>query len=140
SRAARPDPHAAGLGGDAHPPSHRHRRSCAGRRRRRRARGYRERPGRDRGVTGAVGCVVSVLLAAPVPSALSSPGARIDSAVRRAFGGELRRAIVAVEVRRLSDGATLYRRNADVSMTPASTLKLATTAAALDAFGPDARW
>ena len=45
----------------------------------------------------------------------------------------------AVEVRSLESGKVLYARNAEKDMTPASTAKLVTTAAALDAFGPDDR-
>jgi D-alanyl-D-alanine carboxypeptidase/D-alanyl-D-alanine-endopeptidase (penicillin-binding protein 4) len=52
----------------------------------------------------------------------------------------LRHAIVSVSVRQLSSGTVVYARNAELSMTPASALKLATTAAALDAYGPEARF
>ncbi len=44
-----------------------------------------------------------------------------------------------VEVRSLQTGAVLYARNAGKAFRPASTLKLVTTAAALDAFGPGER-
>jgi D-alanyl-D-alanine carboxypeptidase/D-alanyl-D-alanine-endopeptidase (penicillin-binding protein 4) len=44
-----------------------------------------------------------------------------------------------LEVRGLRSGRVLYARNAEKTFRPASTLKLVTTAAALDAFGPDAR-
>jgi D-alanyl-D-alanine carboxypeptidase/D-alanyl-D-alanine-endopeptidase (penicillin-binding protein 4) len=53
----------------------------------------------------------------------------------------LRRAAVGVEVVRLGGGpaedATLYRRDAQVPLIPASNLKLLTTAAALQKLGPD---
>ena len=42
-------------------------------------------------------------------------------------------------MRSLRTGRVLYARNAEKNLKPASTLKLVTTAAALDAFGPDAR-
>ena len=44
-----------------------------------------------------------------------------------------------VEVRSLRSGAIVYARNAERNVKPASTLKLVTTAAALDALGADAR-
>ena len=44
-----------------------------------------------------------------------------------------------IEVRSLATGRTLYARNAEKAFRPASNMKLVTTAAALDAFGPDAR-
>jgi D-alanyl-D-alanine carboxypeptidase/D-alanyl-D-alanine-endopeptidase (penicillin-binding protein 4) len=45
----------------------------------------------------------------------------------------------AVEVRSARSGAVVYARNAQRNVKPASTLKLVTTAAVLDALGPDAR-
>jgi D-alanyl-D-alanine carboxypeptidase/D-alanyl-D-alanine-endopeptidase (penicillin-binding protein 4) len=45
-----------------------------------------------------------------------------------------------VEVRDLRSGDVLYARHAGKSMTPASTMKLVTTAAALDVLGPEARF
>ena len=42
-------------------------------------------------------------------------------------------------MRSLRSGSVVYARNAERNLKPASTLKLVTTAAALDAFGPDAR-
>ncbi len=45
-----------------------------------------------------------------------------------------------VSVISLSDGATLYSRNADRLFTPASNMKIYTTAVALDLLGADYRW
>ena len=42
-------------------------------------------------------------------------------------------------MRSLKTGQVLYSRNGAKAFRPASTLKLVTTAAALDAFGPEAR-
>src|SRR5204862_2375375 len=42
-------------------------------------------------------------------------------------------------VRRLRSGKIVYGRSAERNLKPASTMKLVTTAAALDTFGPDAR-
>ena len=41
---------------------------------------------------------------------------------------------------RLRDGRLLYQRNGDKSFTPASNMKVYTTAVALDLLGPDYRW
>ena len=62
--------------------------------------------------------------------------AAVDRIVDRpVFAG----AFWGIEVRSLKTGNVLYARNAGKSMKPASTMKLVTTAAALDAFGPDRR-
>ncbi len=49
-------------------------------------------------------------------------------------------ALWGIEVRDLASGRALYERNADKNMAPASVNKLFTGAAALDAYGPDARF
>jgi PBP4 family serine-type D-alanyl-D-alanine carboxypeptidase len=70
---------------------------------------------------------------APAPDALNAAIDRIldRPALAPAFWG--------IEVRSLKTGRLLYARNAEKNFQPASTLKLVTTAAALDAFGPEAR-
>jgi D-alanyl-D-alanine carboxypeptidase/D-alanyl-D-alanine-endopeptidase (penicillin-binding protein 4) len=52
---------------------------------------------------------------------------------------EFASAFWGIEVRSLASGRSLYARNAEKAFRPASSMKLITTAAALDAFGPDAR-
>lgn len=64
-----------------------------------------------------------------------SPQAQIESVLERA---EFKGAIVAAVVRDLS-GETLYERNADVLLMPASNQKLFTVAYALDTLGPGYR-
>lgn len=67
-------------------------------------------------------------------------GARGPDRLTRAIDALLTRevfgpAIVAVDIRDLATGATVYERNAGMNVKPASTLKLFTTAAILDADG-----
>ena len=89
--------------------------------------------------TASVIALVLVLGATPVlardpsPSRLSKA---IDPIVSRP---DFAAAFWGIEVRSLKTGRTLYARNAEKAFRPASTLKLVTTAAALDTFGPDAR-
>ena len=84
----------------------------------------------------ALGLACAAAAAAKEPA--GSPGLQsaIDRIVDRpVFAG----AFWGIEVRSLRTGKVLYARNAGKNMKPASTLKLVTTAAALDAFGPDLR-
>lgn len=86
--------------------------------------------------------VVALLLGAIALSPLDAqtPASRLQQGVdailaRPAFAP----AWWGIEVRSLASGAVLYDYNAQKNLKPASTLKLVTTAAALDALGPDAR-
>jgi D-alanyl-D-alanine carboxypeptidase/D-alanyl-D-alanine-endopeptidase (penicillin-binding protein 4) len=79
-------------------------------------------------------CAAAAAAKEPVASSGLQPA--IDRIVDRpVFAG----AFWGIEVRSLRTGKVLYARNAGKNMKPASTLKLVTTAAALDAFGPDLR-
>jgi serine-type D-Ala-D-Ala carboxypeptidase/endopeptidase (penicillin-binding protein 4) len=82
-------------------------------------------------------CALLALAARAWAAPASDPLARgIDRILDRpAFAG----AFWGIEVRGLTSGRLLYARNGEKSFRPASTLKLVTTAAALDLFGPDAR-
>ena len=62
---------------------------------------------------------------------------RIDSAIDQS---ELASARWGICVISLSDGSTLYRRDADKLFTPASNMKIYTTGVALDLLGADYRW
>ena len=76
--------------------------------------------------------------AAPAAARPTAPLARRIDAIldQPAFAP----AFWGVEVRDLKSGRVLYARNAEKNLKPASTQKLVTTAAALDAFGPQERF
>ncbi len=81
------------------------------------------------------------LFLAPVPRGHAGP---TPDALARAIDRVVDRAAFApafwgIEVRSLKTGRVLYARNAGKNFRPASTLKLVTTAAVLDAVGPEAR-
>ena len=86
------------------------------------------------------GVAVYVLFAVSSAAAERAGSGGLQGAIDRivdrpAFAG----AFWGIEVRSLKTGKVLYARNAEKNLKPASTLKVVTTAAALDAFGPDAR-
>lgn len=91
------------------------------------------RPGLPLLIAACAGLLAFAAAAEPGPASLRSDlNAILDRpALSSAFWG--------VEVRSLKTGRILYARNSGKAFRPASTLKLVTTAAALDAFGPAAR-
>ena len=83
--------------------------------------------------------MIAVSAAGSASAGDPSPGPlrkAIEAAVARPG---LEAALWGIEVRSLASGKTLYAQNAGKAFRPASTLKLVTTAAALEALGPDAR-
>ncbi|HET7356295.1 MAG TPA: D-alanyl-D-alanine carboxypeptidase, partial [Nocardioidaceae bacterium] len=89
------------------------------------------------------GLTLPASTAAAQVAARTEPQAASAEAVRRALAGLLRDKRlgpqVAVDVGRLGDGTPLFHQGAHL-VTPASTMKLLTTTAALEALGPDHRF
>jgi len=84
------------------------------------------------------------LLALAVCFGLAAPAEAEDARLARTISAVIAEPEYAaghwgIEVRRLATGEVVYAHNAEKSMQPASTLKLVTTAAALDLLGPDRR-
>jgi len=71
---------------------------------------------------------------AATPTALAE---RIDSAIDESDLGAARWGVSVIS---MSDGSTVYQRNADKLFTPASNMKIYTTGVALDLLGADYRW
>jgi D-alanyl-D-alanine carboxypeptidase/D-alanyl-D-alanine-endopeptidase (penicillin-binding protein 4) len=90
-------------------------------------------------LTGSHPTVVAALamLAAAGPGSRSPLAGGIDRIVE---APDFEPAFWGIEVRDLAGGQVLYERNAGKSMMPASVTKLFATAAALDAYGPGARF
>ena len=85
-----------------------------------------------------------VALALALGAGRAEPGDPSPKRLRKAIDPivarpEFASAFWGIEVRSLASGRTLFARNAEKAFRPASNMKLVTTAAALDAFGPDAR-
>jgi D-alanyl-D-alanine carboxypeptidase/D-alanyl-D-alanine-endopeptidase (penicillin-binding protein 4) len=84
--------------------------------------------------------VLLTTLALSLPAAADPSPKRLSREIARVVARpELAAAFWGVEVRSLSTGRTLYSLNAARGFRPASTFKLVTTAATLDAFGSAAR-
>ena len=89
---------------------------------------------------GSAVAAASLALAATAFAARDPGGSSLQKAIDRVLDrAAFAPGFWAVEVRSLKSGKVLYARNAERDMKPASTTKLVTTAAALDAFGPDDR-
>ena len=87
----------------------------------------------------AVALLAAALLAPPASSEAASAGA-LSKGIERILGRPaFAPAFWGIEVRSLRSGKRLYSLNAQKNFKPASTLKLVTTAAVLDALGPEAR-
>jgi D-alanyl-D-alanine carboxypeptidase/D-alanyl-D-alanine-endopeptidase (penicillin-binding protein 4) len=71
------------------------------------------------------------------PAALAPLSDRLDAILDADF---LANAKVSVAVVDLRDGSTVYARNSDTALNPASNVKLVTTAAALEILGPEHRF
>jgi D-alanyl-D-alanine carboxypeptidase/D-alanyl-D-alanine-endopeptidase (penicillin-binding protein 4) len=86
-------------------------------------------------------CFTLLALVSVVRADASDPSpARLRKAIEAVVARPgLEAAFWGIEVRSLASGRTLYALNPAKAFRPASTLKLVTTAAALDAFGPDER-
>lgn len=107
------------------------------------------------GLSGPSPVTQPALVAPPpglaLPSAAAAPVVAAETSDQQAAPRKVRRALaglvsdkslgrhVAVSVAQLADGATVYRKGVD-PMTPASTMKLLTSTAVLEALGPDHRF
>ncbi len=99
-------------------------------------------------VTTALAVVVALAFARPAPAQdapAPAPIVSADPALEAALAPivqdrSLRGTDVGVHLVRVSDGATVFAQAADTLMLPASTMKVVTAAAALDALGPSYRF
>jgi D-alanyl-D-alanine carboxypeptidase/D-alanyl-D-alanine-endopeptidase (penicillin-binding protein 4) len=91
-------------------------------------------------VSGRAAGIGLLVLAASLSAAADPSPKRLRREIERVVSRpEFDSAFWGIEVRSLDTGRTLYALNAERAFRPASTLKLVTTAAALDLLGPDAR-
>ena len=89
----------------------------------------------------AIALIAAVTLAAPPVALAREPAPEVlRRAIDRIAGRpQFSAAFWGIEIRSLKTGKILYSRNAGKNLKPASTFKLLTTAAALDALPPDER-
>jgi len=84
------------------------------------------------------------LLGTPVLSARRAPGLLGQQVAEQRLGGQLAAIAAAAPpdscITVASGGRTLFTHNPDLPLVPASTLKIATAAVALEVFGPDHRF
>ncbi|AVO57319.1 MULTISPECIES: D-alanyl-D-alanine carboxypeptidase/D-alanyl-D-alanine endopeptidase [Pseudomonas] len=84
---------------------------------------------------------LGLFLALSLAACASHPGARYAANLDQVLADPaLQGATVSLTVRDAESGAALYQHNPDSRLIPASSLKLLTTAAALDVLGPDYRF
>jgi serine-type D-Ala-D-Ala carboxypeptidase/endopeptidase (penicillin-binding protein 4) len=80
-------------------------------------------------------------VATPSPSATQSPDPALQAEIDRIIDeNHLEQTRVGIFVMSLRDGRVLYSRDADKLFTPASNMKVYTTAVAVDLLGADYRW
>jgi D-alanyl-D-alanine carboxypeptidase/D-alanyl-D-alanine-endopeptidase (penicillin-binding protein 4) len=99
-----------------------------------------DKDGRPHGARVAPVIALALALGAPPAWARDPSPKRIAKAIDAIISRpDFAPAFWGIEVRSLATGRTLYARNAEKAFRPASNMKLVTTAAALDTFGPEAR-
>ncbi|MFP4597280.1 MAG: D-alanyl-D-alanine carboxypeptidase/D-alanyl-D-alanine-endopeptidase [Persicimonas sp.] len=89
------------------------------------------------GATASAQPAEAAVEAADAEKAFAKEAAELDSAVRAILAGsDVTRGTVGIHVEDVDTGQVLVSRSADEPMNPASNVKLITSAAALDTFGP----
>lgn len=100
-------------------------------------RAIRKREGRTESNAPATNTIRANSAAAPGPAADAELGQLIDHAIDTSDFSSARWGVSVIS---LQDGRILYARNADQLFTPASNMKIYTTAVALDLLGSEYQW